>query len=37
MLLSSNPAYLVKMIEAYFAKPAYLTEVTRPKKERRGY
>lgn len=33
MLLSSNPTYLMKMIEAYFSKPGYLTEVTRPKKE----
>ncbi|KAF4764541.1 hypothetical protein HAV15_000708 [Penicillium sp. str.  len=33
MLLSSNPTYLMKMIEAYFSKLAYLTEVTRPKKE----
>jgi hypothetical protein len=32
MLRSSNPAYLVKMIEAYFSKPAYFTAVASPKK-----
>jgi hypothetical protein len=31
MLRSSNPAYLVKMIEAYFSKPAYFTAVASPK------
>jgi hypothetical protein len=33
MLRSPNPAYLVKMIGAYFSKPAYFTEVGSSRKE----